>query len=102
LDSGIGVVRIVIEGSFSEAASAMAQELLLDGCGRTTTSVVLVVEAAVPAADHAVLRHLVDVAQRRCWTAGCQLEVMAADPGVCEALAAAGIWPANREEEENL
>jgi hypothetical protein len=95
LESDAGVVRIVIDGSFSEAASAMAQELLLDACDRATAGVVLAFETAVPAADHAVLCHLVDVAQRHCWTASCRLEVTAADPGVCEVLAAAGIWPAN-------
>ncbi|MFI5693867.1 STAS domain-containing protein [Kribbella sp. NPDC051586] len=99
LESDAGVVRIVIDGSFSEAASAMAQELLLDACDRTAAGVVLAVEATVAAADHAVLRHLVDVAQRRCWAASCRLEVTAADPDVCEVLAAAGIWPANRQAE---
>jgi len=94
-ESDAGVVRISIEGSFSEAASAMAQELLLDACDRASDGVVLVVEAAVAVTDHAVLRHLVDVAQRRCWTASCRLEVTATDPGVCGLLAAAGISPAN-------
>jgi hypothetical protein len=99
LESSAGLVRVVIDGSFSEAASAMAQELLLDACDRATAGVVLAVEATVAAADHDVLHHLVDVAQRRCWAASCRLEVTAADPDVCELLAAAGIWPANRQRE---
>ena len=93
LESDAGVVRIVIDGTFSEAASAMAQELLMDACDRAPLGVVLAVEADVGAADHAVLLHLVDVAQRRCWAASCRLEVTAANPGACEVLAAAGIWP---------
>jgi hypothetical protein len=101
MESSAGLVRIVIEGSFSEAASAMARELLLDACERATAGVVLAVEATVAAADHDVLRHLVDVAQRRCWAASCRLEVTAADPDVCEVLAAAGIWPANRQAESD-
>ncbi|MEV5968221.1 hypothetical protein AB0L70_41025 [Kribbella sp. NPDC051952] len=93
LESDAGVARIVIAGTFSDAASALAQELLVDACDRGTVGVTLAVEADVGPDDHAVLTHLVDVAQRRCWAASCRLEVTAADPDVCEVLAAAGIWP---------
>jgi glyoxylate carboligase len=71
----------------------MAQELLVDACDRATVGVVLAVEADVGSDAHAALCHLVDVAQRRCWAASCQLEVTVADSGACEVLADTGIWP---------
>jgi hypothetical protein len=93
LESGGGIARIVIRGTFSEAAAAVARELLLDACEQTTVGVVLAVEAVVDPLGYDELCHLVDVAQRRCWTASCRLEVTASDAGAREALAAAGFWP---------
>ena len=88
-----GVVRIVVGGVLTEAASATARELLMDACERGTQGVALVVDAELEPANHDVLRHLVDVAQRRCWSASRRFEVVASDPEVCEVLATAGIWP---------
>jgi hypothetical protein len=88
-----GVVTIVVGGLLTEATSAAARELLLDACERGTEGVVLVVEAELGPANQDVLRHLVDVAQRRCWAASRRFEVVATDPEVCEVLATAGIWP---------
>jgi hypothetical protein len=88
-----GVARIVVGGVLDELAAAAAREMLLEACERGTTGVVLVVEAELEPGNHDVLRQLVDVAQRRCWAASRQLELVATDRDVCEALAAVGIWP---------
>lgn len=88
-----GVVRIVVGGVLTEAVAAATRELLLDACERGTEGVVLVVEAELEPANHDVLRHLVDVAQRRCWSASRRFEVIATDPEACQILATAGIWP---------
>ncbi|WP_344838566.1 hypothetical protein [Kribbella ginsengisoli] len=88
-----GVFRIVVGRVLTETVSAAVRELLLDACERGTHGVVLVVEAELEPGNHDVLRHLVDVAQRRCWAASRRFEVVATDPEICEALATAGIWP---------
>jgi len=92
-DLTAGIARVVVRGTFSTTVSAMAREALLDACEQLPAALELVIEATVDPADADELRHLVDVAQRRCWAASCRLEVTALDPGACEALAAAGIWP---------
>src|SRR5687768_6788426 len=92
-ETGSSTARIVICGTLTDAASAVAQEMLLEACELKVDSVVLALESELKAAEYDVLRHLVDVAQRLCWTAGCRLELEATDPIVCEVLAAAGNWP---------
>lgn len=92
LEIDAGMARIVVGGVFSDAAAAMARELLVDACERATVGVVLAVEATVDAAHRDELCHLVDVAQRRCWAASCRLEVTALHPETRDALATAGIW----------
>ncbi|MEV8376497.1 hypothetical protein AB0P21_27385 [Kribbella sp. NPDC056861] len=87
-----GVARIVVGGVLDEATAAAAREMLLEACDRGTTGVVLVIEAEVDPVNHDVLRHLVDVAQRRCWAASRRLDLVATDRDVCEALAAVGVW----------
>jgi anti-anti-sigma regulatory factor len=92
LEVGPGAARVVLSGVLTAAVSAAARELLLDACELGAAAVVLDLQVVLDPADHDVLPHLVDVAQRRCWAARCRLDVTASDPEVCEALAAAGIW----------
>ncbi|WP_112238472.1 hypothetical protein [Kribbella monticola] len=84
--------RVVVEGVLTEAVAAAARELLVDACELKTAAVILDLRAILDPADHDVLPHLVDVAQRRCWAARRRFDLTVADPEVREALATAGIW----------
>ncbi len=92
LEDGAGSVRVVVEGVLTAAVSASARELLMEVCELEPTAVVLDLRVVLNPADPGVLSHLLDVAQRRCWAARCQLTVTSPDPGVQETLAAAGIY----------
>lgn len=67
--------------------AAEVRELLVDVCDRRTRRVVIALEGGV---SHEVLPHLLDVAERRCWSASCHLNVTASNPEVLELLAAMG------------
>ncbi|GAB3933778.1 hypothetical protein GCM10029976_041800 [Kribbella albertanoniae] len=83
-------VRIIIDAQLSEAVSAAVRELLVDVCDRRTRRVVIALEAGLGPVDHEVLPHLLDVAERRCWSASCHLDVTASTPEVLELLATLG------------
>ena len=92
LEDGAGFVRVVVEGILTAAVSASARELLVEVCELEPTAVVLDLRVELNPAEPGVLSHLLDVVQRRCWAARCQLEVTSSDAEVCDALAAAGIY----------
>jgi anti-anti-sigma regulatory factor len=92
LEVGNGIVRVVLTGVLTAAVAAAARELLLEACELDATTVVLDLRVVLGPRDRDVLRHLVDVAQRRCWAVPRHLDVIAADPAVREALASTGIY----------
>ncbi|TDD60285.1 hypothetical protein E1263_11735 [Kribbella antibiotica] len=83
-------VRIVVTTQLTEEVSAAVRELLVDACDRRTRCVVIALEAGLGPVGHEVLPHVLDVAERRCWSASCHLEVTASDPEVLELLASLG------------
>lgn len=87
------VTRITMSGALTASTAATARELLVDACELATVAVVLDLTAVVGLEDPELLRHLVDVAQRRCWAARRRLDVTATDPDICAALATLGVWP---------
>jgi hypothetical protein len=99
LEVGNDAVRLVLSGVLTAAVSAAARELLLEACDLSEQAVVLDLQVVLDPTDHEVLPRLVDVAQRRCWTARRRLDVTAANPEIIEALAAAGIWSVPRPEQ---
>jgi hypothetical protein len=92
LELEAGIARVVVEGVLTDIVAAAARELLLDACESKTTAVILDLRVILDPADHDVLPHLVDVAQRRCWAARRRFDLAVSDPEVREALAAAGLW----------
>ncbi|MET7279287.1 hypothetical protein ABZS29_13720 [Kribbella sp. NPDC005582] len=84
------LVRIVVEEQLTEAVAAAVRELLVDVCGRRTRSVVLVFEAELGPAGRELLPRLLDVAQRRCWSGSCRLDVTSSRADVLELLATTG------------
>ncbi|MFB6726482.1 hypothetical protein ACFCV3_40305 [Kribbella sp. NPDC056345] len=83
-------VRIVVAEQLTEVVSAAVRELLVDVCDRRTRCVVIALEAGLGPAGHEVLPHLLDVAERRCWSASCHLDVTASTPEDLELLATLG------------
>lgn len=92
-DDGDGAARIVVNGVLTATVAATAREMLVEACSPKAMPVVLDLQVVLDPADPEALLHLVDVAQSSCWAARCRLTVTASDHDVCEALAAAGIWP---------
>ncbi len=84
------LVRIVVEEQLTEPVAAAVRELLVDACGRSTRSVVLAFEAELGPVGRELLPRLLDVAQRRCWSASCWLDVTSTRADVQELLAATG------------
>ncbi len=83
-------VRIIVTTQLTEAVSAAVRELLVDVCDRRTRCVVIALEAGLGPAGDEMLPHLLDVAERRCWSASCHLDVTASNPDVLELLATLG------------
>ncbi|GAA1699165.1 hypothetical protein GCM10009745_52120 [Kribbella yunnanensis] len=83
-------VRIVIDAQLSEVVSSATRELLVDACDRRTRRIVISLEAGLGPVDHEILPHLLDVAERRCWSASCHLDVTASTPEVSELLETLG------------
>ncbi|MEV6891430.1 MULTISPECIES: STAS domain-containing protein [Kribbella] len=83
-------VRVVVRGSLTADGTAVARESLLSAFGYGV-GVVLDLTGVSDVAENAGLSHLLDVAQRRSWSARCGLEVVATHPDIQHVLCAAGL-----------
>ncbi|QNE21415.1 hypothetical protein F1D05_30195 [Kribbella qitaiheensis] len=86
-----GYVRVVVTGPLDADAAATAREMLLETGELRVRAIVLDLDLVDRLDDRQALIHLLDLAERRCWSARCGLQVTAKHPDVVEALAAAGL-----------
>ncbi|GAA1594288.1 hypothetical protein GCM10009804_58600 [Kribbella hippodromi] len=91
LEAADGSARVTVHGALTSGSAIAARERLLEAFELATDVVVLDLEAVHAIADDADLPHLIDVAQRRSWTARCRLVVTASDPEIQHVLRASGL-----------
>lgn len=90
LVAGDAAVRVVVRGSLTADGAAVARESLLGAFGYGV-GVVLDLTEVSDLAEDAGLSHLIDIAQRRSWSARCGLEVLATHPDIQRVLCAQGL-----------